>query len=244
MNVYWLAPILCGALGYGLSFPVKHYISKLSQTKMLESVLLSDKVIQTISDSIGYKIVELTQDTRTIGEVTDLYIGEETRKSAINSGSAKLAEVITIELKNSQIANIILEEIKRVLVEKIKLGLVAGLMKGSLWEMVEEPMEKALESYLDERCQPLLEEKLKERFQMLSEKRMYELGELFFNHRDRITEVILDIYKKNILDLADHIVSQTGSINKLFPKQLSRMQIGMAGFGGICGLLSMALLLI
>ena len=241
MNLIWLAPILCGALGFGLSIPVKNYISKLSETKLIENLLVSDKVTQAIHDGIGLKLVELTQDTRTIGEATDAYIGNEARLSAIDSGSAKLAEIMTLELKKSQIANIILDEVKRVLVEKIKLGFITGLMKGNLWEMVEEPMEKAIENYLDERCQPMLEDKLKERITYLSEKRVYELGELLLQNREKITEIILEIYKKNITELTDQLLLKLGPINKLFPKQLLWMQLGLSGFGIVCGLLAIVL---
>ncbi len=242
MYLYWLAPILCGALGFGLSFLVKRYISKLSQTKLLDNLLLSDKIVQAIDDGIGRKIVELTQDTRTIQEVVDSYIGKEERIVAIDNSSRKLAGIITLELKESQISSIILEEIKRVLVEKIKLGFITGLMNGNIWETVEEPMKKAIDNYLDEKCQPMVEEKIKERLITLSQKRMYDLGELLLENRQKITDVSLEIYKNNISDLTNQILTQIGPVDEVLHKQLLLMQIGLTGFGVISALLSMLLL--
>ena len=244
MSLYWLAPILCGALGFGTSIIMKRALLKKVEGKMLENLLLSDQVTKAIKDGIGLKLVELTQDTRTIGEVLDLYLGKEAKKATIDEWSKKLAKVITVELKNSQISNIILGEIKRVLLEKIKLGFITGLMNGSLWDMVEEPMKKAVEGYLDERCQPMLEEKLKERFTMLVDKRMYELGEVLFEKREEISDVMLQLYKNNIVNMATQMATQIAGTNRFPQKQIQWMQLGMSGFGFVCGLLSMLLCLL
>lgn len=244
MKLYWLVPILCGVLGFGLSCLIRRYLSKLLKGQWLEELLLSEKATKTLSDGIGQKLVELTQDTRTVSEVIDLYVGKEKRVAVTETLSSSLAEIITVELKKSQIADIILEEIKRVLEEKTKLGFLTGLMKGNLWEMVREPMEKAIESYLEERCQPMLKEKLEEKCDSLSEKRMYEVGEILMKNRQSITDVILTAYKNNIVEMSTQVLSQIGPIDKLLHKQLVGIQIAMSGFGIICGLISLILTLI
>ncbi len=241
MELYWFAPITCGGLGFLLSYLVKKKISMLLDYKRLEDFLLSERVTKAISDGIGQKIAEMTQDTRTVGEVIELYVDKETRRTAIEVGSSKLAELITLELKKSQISNIILEEIKRVLVEKSKLGFLTGLMKGSLWELVEEPMEKAIESYLEERCQPMIKDKLQERMNSMTEMRMYEVGELLLDKHQIITDLTLKVYRKHIVDLASQLLTKLDVKNKVLKPDILKLQICMSGFGVACGLLSMLL---
>lgn len=244
MSLYWLAPLLCGVMGFVVTFPIKNYLNKLLQGKKLEKLLLSEKVTQAVSDGIGHKLVELTQDTRTIAEVIDSTLGKETRLAAIENSSTALAGFITQELKNSQISDIILEEIKRVLVEKVKLGFLTGLMKDNIWDLVREPMEKAIESYLKERCQPLIKTKLQERFTTLSEKRMYDVGELLLPYREQISEEVIKIYKTHAISVAEKLLNKTGDIKKLFHKELLKMQIGITAFGVFCGLVSLLLALL
>lgn len=244
MKLYWLVPIFCGALGFGLSCFIKRYISTFLKGQWLENLVLSEKATRAISNGIGQKLVGLTQDTRTISEVLDLYIGKEERVAATENVSCSLAAIITVELKESQIADIILEEIKRVLEEKAKLGFLTGFMKGNLWEMVREPMEKAIENYLDERCQPMLEEKLKEKCQSLSEKRMYEVGEILLKNSQLITDTVLTAYKNNIVDIVNQILNQVGPVEQLLYKPLVGMQAVLTGFGIVCGLFSVILTII
>ena len=243
MHLYWFAPILCGACGLGLGFIIKRYLLGMLQRNVIEDILLSDQVTTALQNGIGAKIVELTQDTRTVAEVMDAYMGEESRLAMIDSGSTMLAGVITVELKKSNLSDIILDEIKRVLEEKVKLGFITGLMKGNLWNMVQEPMEKAIQKYLDNKCQSVLEDKLKHTFTELTEKRMYEIGEVLLSKGQQISKIVIKEYKNNIVELVEQCITPITENNLKLKKQLNKLIITFTGFGVLCGIMSIILAL-
>lgn len=243
MRLYWLAPVLCGLLGLGLGYIIRCYLLRKLQGEFVKELLVSDKVTNAMRDSIGQKIVELTQDTRTIGQVTDGVIGEQQRTDAIEYGSRTLAGIITVELKNSQLASLLLAEIKSVLETRVKSGFLSSLVQGNTWDLVKDPLEKTIENYLDTRCQPLLQEKLQSRFMELMEKRMYEVGDLLLMRREQITKSMVDIYQNSVVDIISEIATQRILNQEYVKRQLKYPMIMTTGLGVLSGLLSVLLTL-
>ncbi len=243
MRLYWFAPLLCGLLGLGLGYMIKSYLLWKMQDSFLREILVSENVTQTMRDSIGQKIVELTQETRTIAQAMDGIIGEEERIVALEYGSKTIAGIITVELKNSQLANILLGEIKAVLEEKVKGGFFGNLVKGSVWDLVKDPLEKVIENYLDIRCQPLLQDKLQSRFTELTEKRIYEVGDLLLSKSDQITQVMIDMYENSVVDMAVAIIRQRIMNHPSVKRQLRYLVLITTGLGVLSGALSVVLTL-
>ena len=243
MRLYWLAPVLCGLLGLGLGYMIRYYLLRKLQGEFVKELLVSDKVTNAMRDSIGQKIVELTQDTRTIGQMTDGVIGEQQRRDAIEYGSKTLAGIITVELKNSQLASLLLAEIKSALETRVKNGFLSSLVQGSTWDLVRDPLEKAIENYLDTRCQPLIQEKLQSRFVELMGKRMYEVGDLLLMKSELITQIMVDMYKNSVVDIISEITTHRILSQEYVKRQLKYPMIMTTGLGVLSGFLSILLTL-
>lgn len=168
---------------------------RLLTQKDIEEALLSEEIKQKIEETVK---TELKQDSASIQEHMDRWIGEEKREEWNRLATKKIAEKIADSLKKMKIGELIATEGSRIIKDKIAGTFLNMMVNDTLIQSIIKPVGAEAEKYLEEHGEEKIEPVVAEELNQIEQKKVEELLEDCGTNIDQIGTALQKGYEEII----------------------------------------------
>jgi uncharacterized membrane protein YheB (UPF0754 family) len=208
---------LAGAIGRAVS-------ESLLTEEDMSSMLLSENTEATVVDLAMQQMRKYLKSSEAFGTALPAFAGEELYQKGRDALKNTMTERIMAGVMEARPGEIIAEEGKKAVQEKLGGSMIGMFLHGDLMDSLAAEVGNYAEDYIREHGPQLISDQLEKEISGLEEKRIYQLGERLLGHEEVLEEKIREIYRVSIGKAASALVAQF-HISQIIEDKIKAMKV-------------------
>ena len=193
-------------------------------TEDLKKTLSSKEVKETVTTLLVEQIENVTNSEQTVKEVALFALHEENYEQMKEDLSEKATDKVMEHLVEVQIGNLVVEEAKKSIVEKMSGSFMAMFLNDDLLESISEPIRQCINDYIENEGRGYVKPAVEKEFDSLEEAKLCELAEEVNVDLEKVKEKIEELYEICIAKCSERILEHF-KIEEIIEEKVNEMAV-------------------